>query len=200
MTILPNHKSKIDKNLDEIFELRLKDLDLSVINTLAKTAPRNLLPHLAASFDIQTNFTNENVIRELLLNAFTIKKGTVQSLKTALKNFFSDANIEEWFSYGGKPYYFKVKVLLNNIEFNAWNELENIVQTYKNVRSILESIEVELNLKTATQYIGSTNISGEILEIYPYQTKELKTTYMSYFGGTVLIDEVLNINLEIKNL
>ncbi|WP_267873578.1 hypothetical protein [Campylobacter anatolicus] len=36
MSLLPNHKSKIDLSLDGLFGIRLDELDIGVINTLAK--------------------------------------------------------------------------------------------------------------------------------------------------------------------
>ena len=72
MSLLPNHKSKLDKLLDELFGLRFDGLDISVINTLAGSCPTSLLPILAASFDVDIGGLNEMNARWLIKNAFKI--------------------------------------------------------------------------------------------------------------------------------
>ena len=60
MSLLPNHKSKFDKKFDLLFGVRFEDLDIGIINTLASKAPKNLLPVLATSFDVDIDGLNEN--------------------------------------------------------------------------------------------------------------------------------------------
>lgn len=200
MTLLPSHKDEIYKKLDELFGARLDEFDVSLIATNPDLIPAKLLPHLAASFDIETNGANEQSIRKLIKNAFIIKKGTVESIKVALKSFFAGASIEEWHQYGGEPYFFRVKVLLDGVSFDSWDKLEAIVSTYKNVRSVLEGISIELECKKAVCQMGGYSISGESLEIYPYQTPSIEPSGTHFIGAKASLHEWININLEIRNL
>lgn len=200
MTILPAHKEEIYKKLDELFGARLDEFDISLIATNPDLIPAKLLPHLAASFDIETNGANEQSIRKLIKNAFIIKKGTVESIKVALKSFFAGASIEEWYQYGGEPYFFRVKVLLDGVSFDSWDKLEAIVSTYKNVRSVLDRISIELECKKAVCQMGGYSISGESLEIYPYQTPSIEPSGTHFIGAKASLHEWININLEIRNL
>lgn len=200
MTILPAHKEEIYKKLDELFGARLDEFDVSLIATNPDLIPAKLLPHLAASFDIETNVANEQTIRKLIKNAFIIKKGTVESIKVALKSFFAGASIEEWHQYGGEPYFFRVKVLLDGVSFDSWDKLEAIVSTYKNVRSVLDRISIELECKKAVCQMGGYSISGESLEIYPYQTPSIESSGTHFIGAANSLHEWININLEIRNL
>ncbi|ANE33757.1 phage P2 family tail protein [Campylobacter hyointestinalis subsp. lawsonii CCUG 27631] len=200
MTLLPAHKEEIYKKLDELFGARLDEFDVSLIATNPDLIPSRLLPHLAASFDIETNGANEQNIRKLIKNAFIIKKGTVESIKVALKSFFAGASIEEWHQYGGEPYFFRVKVLLNGVSFDSWDKLEAIVSTYKNVRSVLDRISIELECKKAVCQMGSYSISGESLEIYPYQTPSIEPSGTHFIGAKASLHEWININLDIRNL
>lgn len=200
MTLLPAHKEEIYKKLDELFGARLDEFDVSLIATNPDLIPSRLLPHLAASFDIETNVANEQTIRKLIKNAFIIKKGTVESIKVALKSFFAGASIEEWYQYGGEPYFFRVKVLLDGVSFDSWDKLEAIVSTYKNVRSVLDRISIELECKKAVCQMGGYSISGESLEIYPYQTPSIEQNSTHFIGAKASLHEWININLEIRNL
>lgn len=200
MTLLPAHKDEIYKKLDELFGARLDEFDVSLIATNPDLIPAKLLPHLAASFDIETNGANEQSIRKLIKNAFIIKKGTVESIKVALKSFFAGASIEEWYQYGGEPYFFRVKVLLDGVSFDSWDKLEAIVSTYKNVRSVLDRISIELECKKAVCQMGGYSISGESLEIYPYQTPSIEPSGTHFIGAKASLHEWININLEIRNL
>ena len=200
MTLLPAHKDEIYEKLDELFGARLDEFDVSLIATNPDLIPAKLLPHLAASFDIETNGANEQSIRKLIKNAFIIKKGTVESIKVALKSFFAGASIEEWYQYGGEPYFFRVKVLLDGVSFDSWDKLEAIVSTYKNVRSVLDRISIELECKKAVCQMGGYSISGESLEIYPYQTPSIEPSGTHFIGAKASLHEWININLEIRNL
>ncbi|MFW5606123.1 MAG: phage tail protein I [Campylobacter hyointestinalis] len=200
MTLLPAHKEEIYKKLDELFGARLDEFNVSLIATSPGLIPAKLLPHLAASFDIETNGANEQSVRKLIKNAFIIKKGTVESIKVALKSFFAGASIEEWHQYGGEPYFFRVKVLLDGVSFDSWDKLEAIVSTYKNVRSVLDRISIELECKKAVCQMGGYSISGESLEIYPYQTPSIESSGTHFIGAKASLHEWININLEIRNL
>ena len=72
MSLLPNHKSKFDKKFDELFGVRLDNLDLGAINILADSCPASLLPVLAQSYDVDIEGLGEAAARELIKNAFEI--------------------------------------------------------------------------------------------------------------------------------
>lgn len=97
MSLLPNHKSKFDKLLDELFGLRLGGLDIGVINTLADSCPASLLPILAASFDVNIDELNETNARWLIKNAFKIHfySGSFYAVKKAVQGVDSGAIIIE---------------------------------------------------------------------------------------------------------
>lgn len=97
MSLLPNHKSKLDKLLDELFGLRLESLDISVIDTLANSCPASLLPILAASFDVDIDGLNEANARWLIKNAFKIHfySGSFYAVKKAVQSVDSGAIIIE---------------------------------------------------------------------------------------------------------
>ncbi|MBR8466546.1 phage tail protein I, partial [Campylobacter sp. faydin G-140] len=116
MSLLPKHKSKFDKKLDDFFGIKLDGLDISVINTLADTCPAQLLPILATSFDVDIDGLSQSLARELLHNAFKIHyySGTFYALNKALKTFLNKCEVKEWFSYNAQPYHFKLIFKVSN--------------------------------------------------------------------------------------
>ena len=71
------------------------------------------------------------------------KKGTPWSLRRALELLMQrDVQIPEWFNYGGKPYYFRVRFDVSLLGFypEQWLPLLNAIYEWKNVRSWLEGI------------------------------------------------------------
>lgn len=97
MNLLPNHKSKFDKKFDELFGVRLDNLDLRTINILADSCPVSLLPILAQSYDVNIEGLGEEAIRELIKNAFEIHfySGTFYAVKKAVSAYDKDALIIE---------------------------------------------------------------------------------------------------------
>jgi len=85
ITFIKESEVRFDKKFDLLFGVRFEDLDIGVINTLANKAPKNLLPVLSASFDVDIDGLSENEARELIKNAFEIHyySGTFYSLNKA---------------------------------------------------------------------------------------------------------------------
>ncbi len=97
MSLLPNHKSKFDKSLDELFGVRFEGLNLGVINILADSANKKLLGILAKSFDVDINGLGENETRAMIKDAFLIHRlsGTAYAVKKAVRVIDPDAIIIE---------------------------------------------------------------------------------------------------------
>ncbi|MBE2986656.1 phage tail protein [Campylobacter sp. RM12920] len=97
MSLLPKHKSKFDKRLDEFFGEQLAGLDLGVINTLADSCPAGLLPILAASFDVNIQNLGEVAARGLIKKSFEIhhKNGTAWAVREVVKAYDAGALIIE---------------------------------------------------------------------------------------------------------
>ena len=169
MTMLPGHKSKFDKKFDEFFDVRLNELDLGSINILATSCPTPLLPILADSFDVD----GEDSARKLIKNAFEIHyySGTLYSLNKALRSFYADIRILEWFSYDGEPYCFKVEIDLKDdgTDETRYKKLDTVVQRYKNVRSVFKGFNLIRNARSEV-YLGANAADTEKMEIFPIQS------------------------------
>lgn len=199
MSLLPNHKSKFDKKFDELFGVRLDSLDISTINTLARSCPSRLLPILAASFDVDIEGLSEIAVRELIKNAFEIHyySGTFYSLQKALSSFFGTAKVHEWFSYGGKPYHFKLELeaSMHGISRPILAKTDKIANVYKNVRSIYDGATIKISSRAST-HAAAFAVQGESIEIMPFVLRETQSASVTCYANTFKQDEIINLNLK----
>lgn len=196
MSLLPNHKSKFDKKFDELFGVRFEDLDIGVINTLASKAPKNLLPVLATSFDVDIDGLNENEARELIKNAFEIHfySGTFYSLNKALSALYADAKVKEWFDYAGLPYHFRLELdaSKNGVSPQTLKRSDEIINTYKNVRSVYDGANIKVGIKADVKAY-SYALSGENISVTPYVVSNINENAKFKAGATTQINEIISI-------
>ncbi|MGH1600949.1 phage tail protein I [Campylobacter majalis] len=201
MSLLSNHKSKFDKKFDEFFGICLDSLDISVIDTLSSSCPRQLLPILAASFDVDISELNEKQARTLIKNAFKIHyhSGTFYSLNKALKSFYANTTLKEWHSYNGKPYHFKLELeaTTQGISRESLAKTDEIVAKFKNVRSVYDGAVIQISSQANT-HIGAYITQGESIEIYPFVLRELSTKGGFNAFNAIKQDEVISINLDLR--
>lgn len=182
-TLILNHHPKQSKAIDLSAKARFEDLKVESITNLAMRCDERLLPVLANAYDVSIDGLEEKEARKLISKALLLDRynGTTWAIKEALRAVFPTAVVKEWFNYGGKPYFFKVKVSTTNVSFDerTLNTLERLIYDFKNVRSVLEAIEIEIKSKNDS-FNANAQISGETIEILPFQTtfleNEIKST------------------------
>ena len=67
-------------------------------------------------------------------------KGTLGSVKAICNILFGNAEIKEWFEYGGRPGYFKISTLGELKDEKDYLKVLDVVNEYKNERSWLEAL------------------------------------------------------------
>ncbi|EAI6817073.1 phage tail protein I [Campylobacter coli] len=203
-TLILNHHPKQSKAIDLSAKARFEDLKIESITNLAMRCDERLLPVLANAYDVSIDGLEEKEVRKLISKALLLDRynGTTWAIKEALSAVFPTAVVKEWFNYGGKPYFFKVKVSTTNVSFDerTLNTLERLIKDFKNVRSVLEAIEIEIESKNDS-FNASAELSGEAIEILPFQTtfleNEIKST-KNAFG--VFICEISKTNIDFKGV
>lgn len=199
MSLLPSHKSKFDKRFEELFGVSLDSLDIGVITTAADTAPVVLLPHLLKSFNVEYSGDDERVARELLKSALITKKGTAQSLKSALKSFFDGGKLLEWMEYGGSAYHFRVEMDVKEHGLtNSLSELDSIIEKHKNVRSVCEWIRIVIHANTLAIYTAVSRLDAERVTINPYVPTNLDITHAPSVASYSVLGEEITINTKGK--
>lgn len=110
--------------------------------------------------------------------------GTKFAVETALGNVFPGTRVEEWFQYGGEPYFFHVIIDVTAAEVTAEKQravLEK-VRFYKNVRSHLEKIGFQMETNGAVT-IGAYHTAGTSIEVFPYVPHDLEVSGTAGLGA-----------------
>lgn len=72
--------------------------------------------------------------------------GTPESLTKILINIFGDAEIEEWFEYGGEPGYFRILTTNPNVTGETLEQFRKTAQDVKRLSAWMEEVLVDLGL------------------------------------------------------
>lgn len=114
-------------------------------------------PYYDEALDLKTK---RNLVKATMLTYQKI--GTTNIIKEYLGTLKEDADIAEWYDYGGNPYNFKVFLNVpdnEEIDENLLNDIKNKIEKIKNVRSSLERIEL-LNSSVYVKNIHCSVASG----------------------------------------
>ena len=110
----------------------------------------NILDYLAEQFHLDfyeplylTETEKKNLIRESI--AWHRIKGTPAAVEKIAHDAFADAEILEWFEYGGEPYHFKIKSHGFKETPDGWATFVRMINTAKNVRSWCDNYELVLD-------------------------------------------------------
>lgn len=119
---------------------RIAELDEGILDILAQDFNISWYDY---DFQLETK-------RRVIAAAFSVLRhlGTAGAMKTAICAIWPDSTVEEWFEYGGDPYYFRVLLNANEPgqEPIAFDKIDKTVQLYKNERSWLEDGRVILRI------------------------------------------------------
>jgi len=158
--------------IDRMGRLDISPLLVYLIDSVEPTA----LPHLAEQFHIMgyegwrlstSDFERRAIIKKAIDKHRS--KGTRYAIQTALDSLGITCIIREWFDYGGAPYHFRITLNVNNSEISAETLalFDAYIQEYKNVRSVLDNVEINLAVTSAFS-VGLSLQSSEIVTIYPH--------------------------------
>ena len=156
---------------------RLGGLDLSpLLVYLIDIVSPSALPHLMDQFHVLgmegSRLANSDADRRgLVKGSFDAHrhKGTRYSIHRAIDSLGLNSTIQEWFQYGGEPYHFKVTLDVFSSEVSAENLalLDAYIQEYKNVRSVLDTIEINLAVASPVPVVACGLQSSEVIVVYP---------------------------------
>lgn len=166
--------------------------DIAGVLYSIKSLNEDLLDYLAVEFRSQyysqdmSVYEKTQIIENTLL--WYITSGTVGAIRNLLSLIYGDVSISEWFNYGGAPFYFKVGLNNPKDEFNEkqFNQLLFLIDSGKNARSILDGVNISVQVSNAqSPYIG-----------YALQQNILKCgagcDFMLFLGCTSFNEEALS--------
>lgn len=145
------------------FHLAIREvLHLPRLNELSGT----ILDLLAEQFHVDAydaiNFSDEekrNLIRQSI--AWHRLKGTPAAVEMVLQDAFKDLRIDEWFTYGGEPYYFRLWCRGYISTPERFKSFWLMFMDAKNVRSHLEMVTIDHSHEEPIQlYTGVAKVTS----------------------------------------
>lgn len=168
------------KVLNPYYEKLSEDLKLCFIYSRIDELDDFVLDELAWQFsaDWYETTLDINKKRSLIKNALKYhkKKGTPQALIDVITTIFGRTKLEEWFEYGGNPYFFRLKIDITEQGASKENltRLDELINKYKNTRSWIDVINIYLTCKGNITY-AATTILGEEITVYPWSPKSISS-------------------------
>lgn len=157
--------------------------------------PDEVLDTLAKDFDVQWyDYDAEHSVKvKLISSSFLTHRhlGTKAAVVSVLNSLFEDAQILEWFEYGGDPY--TCKIVIGNGE--NWCDTDILkkylhsIECYKNLRTDIKSANYSTS-KLGTIYVGTAMLYQETMTIPVTESwPENNNVYITDENGYFLIDE-----------
>lgn len=148
----------LDKQLTEISSRLIENIILPRIDELPENTVDLLAWQLHVDFYEPLGLDLEKK-RKLVKNAIVWhkQKGTKRAVEQLVKTvFFDDFEVLEWFTYGGKPYYFRIVIKDGSIKTKEeYNLLVQAINSAKNIRSHLEKVICESNISNKLYFCMS---------------------------------------------
>lgn len=195
------------KAIDSGFFSVVKDIEKLAILTNIDNLPEPIIDHLLWQFHITYDegaglAETLNQKRALVKQALEIHKikGTKAALERVLGLLNMRGIIDEWFEYGGDPYFFRIRIL--EVEDKSLTDekiqlLERLIDAYKNTRSWLDVINIYITSQGKIYYpIGLT--TGEEITVYPWRQTEIETHGIEFFASAVHGIETLVVYPDVK--
>ena len=107
-------------------------------------------------------------------------KGTRRAVDLALHMVYTSGEVSEWFEYGGRPYYFRVRFIEpENIRTEDVDRVIRIINAVKNTRSWLESIGFTRHVPTRLYHgtVISTDKAYRLMQPRPNDATIRSGTY-----------------------
>ncbi len=196
------------KELAQLTDAVLHNFDGKILGALIYPAIDNLPSDLIDALAVQLHCdfydsrlpleTRRKLVKSSI--AWHRIKGTPAAVETLLQTLFRDAHVSEWFEYGGRPYFFRVKVDISNTEEGAnpdtMARVKKIIELGKNVRSWLDLLEFQIHIKDDLEITEDrwwiVQIAQCAKDIYPWRGRFFDTSWTFAppvaFDGTWFLD------------
>lgn len=167
-------------SIADVLAKRPEEIRKIQIYTRIDDLPEDLVDILA--YDFKVDWYNYDypveIKRDLLKSSFDVHRhmGTRGAVSDALSAIYPGSTVEEWFEYGGEPFYFRIILDVTKQRVSISNEeVLRAVNLYKSLRSHLEDNSIgyrsraTIAIKTSCGYVVySTRICGT----YPINAME----------------------------
>lgn len=155
---LPEVLSKDDKMralatvVADVLASRPEEINALRIYPQIDKVPEALLDILAN--DLKIDWYGYNyplpIKRSQFKSSFKVRQhlGTKGAIEKALRDLYPDTVLEEWFEYGGDPYYFRVMLdVTHQIMPVVYPDIVRTIEMFKNQRSLLEDNSIVIRCR-----------------------------------------------------
>lgn len=147
--------------LAELLAARPAEIDRLLIYPAIDTLDEPLLDILARDFKVDwwdPEYSLEEK-RRTLKDSWRVHRllGTRAAMETAISAIYPHTQVLEWFEYGGEPYHFRLHINVSddNIESDKQRRVLSRLDTYKNLRSHLDTINYRMTARPAVAVAGT---------------------------------------------
>ena len=147
--------------LSELLAARPAEIERLRIYPAIDTLEEPLLDILARDFKVDwwdTDYSLEEH-RRTLKNSWRDHKtlGTKAAVEMAVSAIYPNTQVVEWWEYGGEPYHFRLHINVSddNIESDKQRRVLSRLDTYKNLRSHLDTINYRMTARPAAAVAGT---------------------------------------------
>lgn len=193
--IRDNLPSSIDRqnirDLAEVLDVKLQEInamsEIVLLYPRIEELPENLIDALAEQFhvDFYDNDMTLQQKRAVVKNsiAWHRRKGTPSVVEEMVQTVFENAKVEEWFEYGGKPYFFRVTLITAPLTDKAvLDRLVDAINKTKNVRSWLEYVSFSRPMEAAV-YVGGMSAVYKSITMTSDLSQDQMMNKEVYIGG-----------------
>lgn len=138
----------------ELLAQRPGEIERLAIYPKIEELPEALLDILAYDFKVDWydyNYTLDEK-RKTLKGSWLVHKrlGTKYAVESAVSAIYPNANVQEWFEYGGEPFHFRLNLNASekSMSVEQHNRVLKLVQYYKNLRSHLDAVQYTIEAKS----------------------------------------------------
>ena len=145
----------------ELLAQRPEEIDRLRIYPAIDRLDERLLDIFAYDFKVDwwdTDYSLEEK-RRTLKNSWRVHKtlGTKAAVEMAVSAIYPNTQVVEWWEYGGEPYHFRLHINVSddNIESDKQRRVLSRLDTYKNLRSHLDTINYRMTARPAAADAGT---------------------------------------------
>ena len=142
----------------EVLANRVDEIGRVDIYSQIDQLPNELLDILAYDFKVDWwdySYSLQEK-RNTLRQSWYVHKhmGTPAAVMAALSAIYPNSKVEEWWAYGGEPYHFRllIPVDVSTLDASKHATVLSLVTFYKNLRSVLDSVEYSGSTSSLTVY------------------------------------------------
>lgn len=113
-------------------------------------------------FDEKADVSGKRNLLIKCTSIISVIDGTPAAVKYAIKYLFGETEVVNWYEYGGEPYHFEIYANSKLTE-DIVNHFQEAINSSKNVRSILDAIDL-MRISDERPIIGGNTIGYQICE------------------------------------